>query len=143
MDTGADDGADDGSETSSVTPAQSPAESVDTNTPDPPERGELADQVFDYLEETDSPPKTQHGRLAIVDVFALLREHGTLSTGEIQERVYPHYDDHWGRAKVMWESLSRYFENVPGIEKGGYGEWTYSGDDEVQEVLRRHEHDRL
>lgn len=139
VDAGAVDSSDTMSETSSVAPVQtrdeSPEMGAETDTAELPERGELADEVFDHLEETNSPPKTSHGRLAIVDIFAALREHGTLSTGDLKGMVYPNYTDHWSSAKIMWESLSRHFGNVPGIEKGGYGEWEYTGDEPVREAL--------
>lgn len=99
------------------------------------ESEDLAEDVRRYLEETDTPPKTDHGRSAILDVFRYLREHGTTKTGEIQDAVYPEYTDEWGSARTMWNALDRYLGDVPGIAKGGYGEWTYTGDDVVREEL--------
>ena len=100
--------------------------------PDP----DLAEDVRKYLEANDIPPKTEHGRNAVIDVFRYLREHGTTKTGEIQDAVYPDYEDTWSTARTMWNALDRNLELVPGIEKGGYGEWTYAGDESVQEALR-------
>ena len=100
--------------------------------PDP----DLAEDVRQYLEANDIPPKTEHGRNAVIDVFRYLREHGTTKTGEIQDAVYPDYEDTWSTARTMWNALDRNLELVPGIEKGGYGEWTYAGDESVQEALR-------
>lgn len=31
--------------------------------------------------------------------------------------------------------IKDHFEDIPGIEKGGYGEWAYSGDDAVLEAI--------
>jgi len=100
--------------------------------PDP----DLAEDVRSYLEDNDIPPKTEHGRNAVIDVFQYLREHGTTKTGEVQEAVYPEYSDTWSTARTMWNALDRNLELVPGIEKGGYGEWTYSSDESVREALR-------
>jgi len=95
----------------------------------------LAEDVRGYLEANDIPPKTEHGRNAVIDVFRYLREHGTVKTGEIQDAVYPTYEDTWSTARTMWNALDRNLELVPGIEKGGYGEWTYAGDESVREAL--------
>ena len=117
------------------------ADAVDdaTDAPaDPPadthgaEEDALAEQVREYLADTDTPPKTEHGRAAIVDVFRYLREHGAAKTGDIQDAVYPEYADEWGSERTMWNTLDRYLNRVPGVEKGGYGEWTYTGDDAVR-----------
>jgi hypothetical protein len=79
----------------------------------------------------------------VVDVFRLLREHGTLSTGDLQEAVYPEYRDQWGSERTMWNAVDRYLEDIPGIAKGGYGEWTYAGDDAVREALANSDSDPL
>jgi hypothetical protein len=120
----------------SETPADTPptdgdAESADTRA----ESDTLAEDVRAYLEREDVPPKTEHGRNAVLDVFRHLREHGTAKTGEIQEAVYPEYTEEWGSARTMWNALDRYLPDVPGVEKGGYGEWEYTGDDDVREQL--------
>jgi len=100
--------------------------------------GDLAERVREYLETNDIPPKTEHGRDAVVDVFRYLREHGASKTGEIQDAVYPAYAEEWGSARTMWNALDRYLKNgeTPGVEKGGYGEWEYAGDESVREALR-------
>lgn len=95
----------------------------------------LAEEVRAYLDGTDTPPKTEHGRDAVIDVFRYLREHGATKTGELQDAVYPDYTEEWGSARTMWNAIDRYLENIPGIEKGGYGEWTYTGDDAVRDQL--------
>ena len=95
----------------------------------------LADDVRAYLEATDQPPKTAHGRSVILDVFELLREHGAMKTGDLQDEIYPDYTDHWSDGRTMWNAVDRYLEDVPGIEKGGYGKWDYAGDDAVRAAL--------
>jgi hypothetical protein len=95
----------------------------------------LVEDVRAYLKREDIPPKTAHGRDAVIDVFQYLREHGTASTGEIQDAVYPDYTEPWGSARSMWESIKRGFEDTPGIEKAGYGEYRYTGDEHVREEL--------
>lgn len=95
----------------------------------------LVNDLREYLEATDQPPKTAHGRGVILDVFRLLREHGTVSTGDLQGWVYPEYTEHWGSERTMWNAIDRYLEDIPGIEKAGYGEWGYAGDESVQNAL--------
>lgn len=95
----------------------------------------LADDVRAHLEATDQPPKTAHGRGVILDVFQLLRERGPMKTGDLQDEIYPDYADHWSDGRTMWNAIDRYLEDVPGIEKGGYGEWAYAGDDAVRAAL--------
>lgn len=106
-----------------------------TDTPTGRESEHLAEDVRGYLEDNDIPPKTEHGRNAVIDVFRYLREHGTTKTGEIQDAVYPAYEGTWSTARTMWNALDRNLELVPGIEKGGYGEWAYTGDDTVNDLL--------
>jgi len=97
------------------------------------ESNALAVRVWGYIARKDVPPKTEHGRNAVIDVFRYLREHGTAKTGELQDAVYPDYADEWGSPRSMWESIKRGFGDTPGIEKGGYGEWTYTDDESVRE----------
>jgi hypothetical protein len=106
-----------------------PDEKVNVETTDP---DTLADAVRSYLEDNDIPPKTEHGRDAVIDVFRYLREHGTAKTGDLQDAVYPDYEDNWSTPRTMWNALDRHLEAVPGIEKPGYGEWAYAGDDTVR-----------
>jgi len=117
------------------TPTPTPnAESEDTRADD---GDALAEDVRAYLDRNDVPPKTDHGRAAVVDVFQYLREQGTAKTGDIQDAVYPAYSDDWSDERTMWNALDRYLKNgdIPGVEKGGYGEWEYTGDDAVRETL--------
>jgi hypothetical protein len=93
----------------------------------------LVEVVREFL--VDRPPKTSHGTEAVLDAFELLREHGTMKTDDLKAELYPTYSEYYGSERGMWESVSQYLENVPGIEKGGYGEWTYTGDDDARETL--------
>lgn len=94
----------------------------------------LAESVRAYLEEHDGP-ETDHGRDAVVDVFRVLRKETTAKTSELRETVYPAYTEKWGDSRTMWNTLTRDLADVPGIEKGGYGEWTYTGDADVRATL--------
>jgi hypothetical protein len=108
----------------------------DTGTPTHADESGLIQDVRTYLEATDTGPKTDHGRGAVIDVFAYLREHGTAKTGELKQAVYPEYDDHYKSQKTMWESVYEYVKDTPGVEKAGYGQYRYAGDKETRETLR-------
>lgn len=98
------------------------------------ERAEaLRQSLRNYM--ADRPPRTPHASEGLLDVFFLLRERGTMKTGELKDAIYPAYREHYGNKRTMWESLARYLEDVPGIEKGGYGKWTYAGDDAVRNAV--------
>jgi len=71
----------------------------------------------------DRPPRTEHGEQAVVQVFSLLLEDGPLRTAELKKRVYPEFEDKFSNDDSMWESIRRHFEEIPGIEKTGYGEY--------------------
>jgi len=116
-----------------IPPAPDDSEPADTAAP--ATHDHLVDAVREYLDAEDLPPKTAHGRDAVADVFAELRERGEADTSDLRDAVYPAYDDEWSDSRTMWNSLSRYLEEVPGIDKGGYGSWTYTGDDAVREAL--------
>lgn len=121
------------------TPKEVEPESEPMRTPEPEESedidDDLAEAVREYLDVTDQPPKKAHGRDAVADVFRQLRENGTMGTGEIQSAVYPGYEDYWAGPRAMWNAIDRYLEDIPGIEKGGYGEWEYSGDSAVRNEI--------
>jgi len=96
----------------------------------------LRKSVREYLEVNDLPPKTAHGRAAVLDVFQYLREHGPAETSAVQEAVYPEYSDEWSTSRTMWNALDRHLDLVPGVEKAGYGKWGYTGDDAVRELVQ-------
>lgn len=121
-----------------VTPTEDMADRSDAPTDKPDAgatTGDLAGELRAYLEATDHPPKTNHGRDVILDVFQLLRADGPMKTGDLQEEIYPAYSDHWGSERTMWNAVDRYLEEIPGIEKAGYGEWGYAGDDATRQAL--------
>lgn len=126
---------DTGRQTSSPEPPTSPVSESPPSTEPDARDGDLVEDVREHLEGTDQPPKTSHGRGVVLDVFQLLREHGTMKTSELQDAIYPDYADNWGSARAMWNAVDRYLEDVPGVEKGGYGEWAYSGDQSVREAI--------
>lgn len=101
-----------------------------------PAPDDLAEDVRQYLEATDRPPKTEHGRDAVIDVFRYLREHGTAKTGEMKEALAPDHADRYTGETAMWESVRRYLEDIPGIEKAGYEEYGYAGDESVRTLLK-------
>jgi hypothetical protein len=116
-------------------PDPTPTEPGEPESDDTTAETGLAEELREYLEETGQNPQTPHGRGVVVDVFKALREEGTLSTGDLQDRIYPAYSDHWGSARTMWNAVDRYLEEIPGIEKAGYGEWGYTGDESVRDAL--------
>ena len=121
----------------SATPSEPPTE---TDTPeragDGAETDTLLAELRAHLDAVDAPPKTNHGRAALVDVVRLLREHGTMKTRELKKALYAEYGDHYGSDRAMWESLRRYLEDTPGVDTdAGYGAYGYAGDDAVREAL--------
>lgn len=88
---------------------------------------ELVEQLRSWLE--NHPPNKPHAQEAVVETFRWLRQHGSGATSEIQNAVYEEVNgDHYSSARTLWNSIDRYLEDVPGIEKAGYGEWKYAGD---------------
>ena len=69
------------------------------------------------------PPTTEHGEQAVVRVFSLLVEDGPMETSELRESLYPEFKDKFSSAESMWQSIQRYFDEIPGIEKTGHGEY--------------------
>lgn len=111
-------------------PQQTAGEQADADSVDA-----LDEALREYLEANDYSPKTPHGRDLVTDVFRLLRQDGPMKTGDLQDELYPNYDEYWSSGRTMWNAIDRYLEEIPGIEKAGYGEWGYSGDDAVREEL--------
>lgn len=110
-----------------------PPESLERVDAEPERDDSLVAEVRRFL--SNRPPKTTHGRDALVDAFQLLRERRTVKTGELKSALFEAYSDHYASEKAMWESVSRYLDDVPGVEKGGYGEWTYTGDGDARDEL--------
>lgn len=112
-------------------------ESGTVDADDVPEDDGVIETVRTYIEEKGLPPESDHGQGAVIGVFRLLREHGTMGTGELQEELYSNYEEHWADPQAMWNAIDYYLEDVPGIEKGDCDEWTYNGDDVVRGRLER------
>lgn len=83
----------------------------------------------------DRPPKKNHAKDLVVDVVLELREDGPLSTGDLQARLFEKYGDHYSSDRTMWNAISRYLDDVPGLEKPEYGTWDYAGDDATRAAL--------
>jgi len=94
---------------------------------------DLTERVRSYLK--DRPPATTHGTEALLDSFRLLRENNVMKTGEMKEELSKKYGDRYSSTRAMWETMARYLEDIPGVTKGGYGEWEYAGDDVTREEL--------
>jgi hypothetical protein len=108
----------------------------DTQTAAHADKSGLIQDVRTYLEATDTGPKPEHGRGAVIDVLEHLREHGTAKTSELKEHLEPEYSDTYANTQAMWESIRRYLEDIPGIEDAGYGTYGYAGDKETRKTLR-------
>ncbi|WP_254538936.1 hypothetical protein [Halomarina litorea] len=93
----------------------------------------LEEQFRAYL--AGRTPRTSHGKAATVDVFRLLRGRGTMKTSELKAELFDRHGDVYDNEKSLWESVSRYLDEHPGIEKGGYGEWQYAGDEAARDAL--------
>jgi hypothetical protein len=50
--------------------------------------------------------------------------------------VYANYEDNWSDGRTMWNAIDRHLEKIPGVQKGGYGEWEYAGDDAVLDQIQ-------
>lgn len=93
----------------------------------------LDEHVKTYLE--DHPPQSEAAEAAILTAWKRLREVEVAKTGELREFVYERHSEAYADENSLWQSLQRYFEDLPGIEKGGYGEWEYAGDGVAREEL--------
>jgi len=103
-----------------------------------PEHGDESDLVEDvraYLEREEIGPKTTHGRDAVIEVVRLLRERGTMKSAELKTELFDQFGEHYSSERSLWESIRRGFEDVPGVEDAGYGEYGYAGDAETREAV--------
>lgn len=87
-----------------------------------------------YLE--NRPPKSAHGKEIVVEAMKELRRNGPMKTAKLQEAVYPGYEEHYSGPRVLWNSVGRYLEDIPGFEKPEYGKWDYAGDKAAREGLQ-------
>jgi len=97
----------------------------------------IIEEVREYLIETKQPPKTPHGREAVLDMISHLQAHDTGSTAALKDMLYPEYDEHYKNPSAMWEAIRRYFEDIPGIEKPGQGTYEYPGDSETRKAIQQ------
>lgn len=90
-----------------------------------------------YREYLDGrPPKKSHAKDIVVDALLLLREHGELETGDLQDELFSEYEEHYATDRTMWNAVSRYLKDLAGFEKtDSYGGWAYAGDDAVWNAL--------
>lgn len=95
---------------------------------------DFLDQMRSYL--ADHPPRTDSGEAAMLTAFERLRELETAQTAELREYVYEQHGEEYADANSLWQSIQRYFDGVPGVEKSGHGEWTYAGDEAAREQLQ-------
>jgi predicted DNA-binding protein len=95
---------------------------------------DLTDEIRSYL--ANHPPQSEDGQAALLTAWKRLREVGTAKTGNLREHTYERHSDGYTDAKSLWQSIQRYFDDVPGVEKSGHGEWTFTGDDTAREELR-------
>jgi len=93
--------------------------------PEPdPDAEDLEGELKEWL--ADRPPRTSHGKAAAADVITTLLEAApeSVHTSELKDVVYA--DDGrgaWNSRRGAWESIARYLEEWPGVEKPGSGEW--------------------
>lgn len=61
----------------------------------------------------------------------------TAKTAELKTAVYDAIGEHYDSKKVAWDTVARdgRLEEVPGVQKAGYGKYEYVGDDAAREEL--------
>lgn len=106
------------------------SETTDTGPVDPTDR-EIRDALRRHF-ETDAGPRRRAPREALIDLVILLREKGPLPTADARNELYPRHEDNYSGPKSMWDSLRRYFDETPGIDKPGRGEYDFTS---VTEIL--------
>jgi hypothetical protein len=112
---------------------QRPRETAATeSTPEPPTDERAAengtgDRIDRYAEEVieQGPPNRPHGKEAISAIWDTLREAGECEVAELKAAGIEAAADSYPNARVMWNSLDRYLEDLPGATKSGYGEWAF------------------
>lgn len=84
----------------------------------------------------DRPPQSEQAKAAVLTTLRLLRNQGPMTTGELQQALYEEHEDAYASARSLWQSIKRHFDDLPGIEKAGYGKWDYTSDTDVRSKLR-------
>ena len=82
----------------------------------------------DWLEANG--PESDVAQAILLDAARLLDEHGQLSTSELQETLYEKHPDAYGSPQTLWSAtVNRWYEDVPGFEKRGYGKYGFDADE--------------
>lgn len=124
---------DTGEETNAVSDRESAETSEPVEIDWQSDEGEVEARVMDWID--GHPPRKQHGKEAVLAVWRALRDKEELATADLQELIYPSVSEHYSDARTMWNSISRYLEDVPGIEKAGYGQWGWAGEAAARAAL--------
>lgn len=130
--TASEDSAAAGVESDDITEARSSGHATDIKM-ESTDADDLVEEIATFLE--DRPPQTDQGKAAVLTTFKRLRDRGEAQTGELQEYVFDYHSEGYTSAKSLWQSIQRHLEDVPGIEKAGYGTWAYAGDDVARAEL--------
>jgi len=113
-----------------------PADTAETSTRDTsPTRD--ADEVAESLREYigNGPPRKSHAQEAVVRAVAhLAAAGGAVETGEVKDLLWEEFGEHYSTKRTMWNSVDRYLEEMPGVEKAGYGEWAFDADSAEDDV---------
>jgi hypothetical protein len=125
---------------SAPAPQSERTEVREANSEEPPaSESSVTDDVRTIL--GDGPPRNRHARNGVVDAVTELAESGVLSTGELKERLYPAYEDHYSTEVTFWNSVDKHLKEVPGVHKPGYGEWAVDTDELRLAVSERNDPD--
>jgi hypothetical protein len=90
------------------------------------------DDTFDALENwlEANGPDSDIVQTILLDAARLLHERGQLSTSELQKTLYDKYPDAYGSAQILWSAtVNRWYEDIPGFEKPGYGIYEFNKED--------------
>jgi hypothetical protein len=105
---------------------------IDTLREDAPEDGlravdadEVRGRVRDtFADRSRMDPDTVD---AVATAAAFLAERGdAVSTKELKEHTYAEFGERYSSERSMWNSIDRYLEELPFVEKPGYGKWRHS-----------------
>lgn len=87
----------------------------------------------------ERPPQTEQGKAAVMTTFRRLRELEEAQTGQLQDYVFERHSEGYSSARSLWQSIQRHLEDIPGIEKAGYGTWKYVGDTAARDELENNQ----
>lgn len=97
---------------------------------DAPEDADIREALRQHF-ETDAGPAARRPQEALIDLVLLLHEAGPMQRKDAAAELYSEYTDYYSGSKTMWDSLSRYFGETPGIGKPGRGEYDFSSITEI------------